>query len=405
VNATCSSGDGSTAPFDTGRLDGLMDDAGIDVLVVNSKHNVRYLLGGYQFMFFSAFDALAHSRYLPLFIYEKGRPERAAYVASRMEGGEHKLRPLWTPNFYPASWGTLDATACAIEHLKAIGREDGRLAIEASFLPADCFSLLRSELRQAHLLDATSVLERLRALKDPRELGLLRTASELIAEAMLSTIDWAYDGVTKANIVHRLATEQAARGIHFDYCFLAMGSSHSLAVTEQEWRRGEVLSLDSGGNYEGYIGDICRMGVLGEPDAELTELLGEIETVQRAAFSRVRAGIDGRDMITRAESARQASKFAGVTDFLAHGMGLVAHEAPFLMTNHPIEYQGVDAERPLEAGMVISIETTMKHPTRGLIKLEDTVAVTADGYEMFGGTGRGWNIGGSAAQAIAGRVG
>jgi len=43
--------------------------------------------------------------------------------------------------------------------------------------------------------------------------------------------------------------------------------------------------------------------------------------------------------------------------------------------------------------MVISIETTLAHPTRGFIKLEDTVAVTTDGWEAFGDSGRGWNRG------------
>jgi Xaa-Pro aminopeptidase len=46
--------------------------------------------------------------------------------------------------------------------------------------------------------------------------------------------------------------------------------------------------------------------------------------------------------------------------------------------------------------MVVSIETTMKHPKRGFIKLEDTVVVTPTGYEIFGEGGRGWNLGGSA---------
>jgi Xaa-Pro aminopeptidase len=50
-----------------------------------------------------------------------------------------------------------------------------------------------------------------------------------------------------------------------------------------------------------------------------------------------------------------------------------------------------DATRPLEAGMVISIETEMVHPKRGFIKLEDTVAVTEEGCEGFGDKGRGWN--------------
>lgn len=75
-------------------------------------------------------------------------------------------------------------------------------------------------------------------------------------------------------------------------------------------------------------------------------------------------------------------------------MGLITHEVPFLMTNHPVAYDGVDAGRQLEAGMVLSVETTMHHPRRGFIKIEDTVAVTAEGYEMFGSRGRGWNRGG-----------
>ena len=50
------------------------------------------------------------------------------------------------------------------------------------------------------------------------------------------------------------------------------------------------------------------------------------------------------------------------------------------------------------SGMVLSIETTLGHPRRGFIKLEDTVAVTEDGREAFGDEGRGWNRGGTAAQ-------
>ena len=46
--------------------------------------------------------------------------------------------------------------------------------------------------------------------------------------------------------------------------------------------------------------------------------------------------------------------------------------------------------------MVLSIETTHPH-ARGYIKLEDTVVVTANGWEAFGDRGRGWNRGGTAA--------
>ncbi|MGO4831361.1 aminopeptidase P family protein, partial [Rhizobiaceae sp. 2RAB30] len=76
-------------PFDQQRVDGLMDEAGIDVLLATSKHNVQYLLGGYKFIFFAAMDAIGHSRYLPVVVYEQGKPDAAAYVGNKMEGGEH----------------------------------------------------------------------------------------------------------------------------------------------------------------------------------------------------------------------------------------------------------------------------------------------------------------------------
>ena len=68
-------------------------------------------------------------------------------------------------------------------------------------------------------------------------------------------------------------------------------------------------------------------------------------------------------------------------------MGLVTHESPRLT------YSRSDMDKPLEAGMVLSIETTIHHPRRGFIKLEDTVAVTGTGWEAYGDTARGWNRG------------
>jgi Xaa-Pro dipeptidase len=208
---------------------------------------------------------------------------------------------------------------------------------------------------------------------------------------MQATIAGSGAGSSKREIIDRLRREETARGLQFEYCLLTLGSSHNRAASQQAWAEGEVLSIDSGGNLRGYIGDICRMGVLGEPDAELEDLLAEIEAVQQAAFSKVAPGALGGDLIAvgQAELARQPHD--NCTDFFAHGMGLISHEAPFLMTNHPVAYEGVDAGNPLEEGMVISIETTMLHPQRGFIKLEDTVAVTADGFELFGEEGRGWN--------------
>jgi Xaa-Pro dipeptidase len=383
-------------PFDQGRLDRLMEEADLDFLVAASKHNVQYMLGGYKFIFFSAMDAIGHSRYLPLVIYERGRPDRAAYIGNKMESGEHHNRPFWTPEVHTATWGSLDAAALAAEHFAKIGRTEARIGIEPAFLPSDAYISLRKALPEAKVFDATPTFERMRALKTPEELARLRKASDLITESMLATISGSDEGSTKAEIIERLRREETNRGLHFEYCLLTLGSSHNRAASPQAWAKGEVMSIDSGGNYHGYIGDLCRMGILGEPDAELEDLLHEIDAVQQAAFSKIKAGALGEDAIVEAEATLKTSPSAAFTDFFCHGMGLISHEAPFLMTNHPVAYEGVDADRPLEENMVISVETTMHHPKRGFIKLEDTLAVTATGYEMFGETGREWNRGGTA---------
>jgi len=54
------------------------------------------------------------------------------------------------------------------------------------------------------------------------------------------------------------------------------------------------------------------------------------------------------------------------------------------------------AVRPVEAGMVISVETTIPNPSGDFTKLEDAMAVTAEGHEMFGQRCRGWSRGGMA---------
>jgi len=371
-----------------------MEEAGIDVLLATSKHNTQYLLGGYKFIFFAAMDAIGHSRYLPIVVYEKGSPDHAAYVGNKMEGSEHHNNPFWTPNVHAAAWGTLDAAALAVEHIKKIGKSGARIGIEPGFLPSDARDFIGSHLDSARFVDATHALERLRSIKTPAELEKLRLASELITDSMLATIAAAGEGTTKGEIIEHLRREETNRGLHFEYCLLTLGASHNRARSPQAWAKGEVLSIDSGGNYHGYIGDLCRMGVLGEPDAELQDLLAEVDAIQQAAFSNVKAGAPGTEMIDAAETLLKRSPSAAFTDFFCHGMGLITHEAPFLMTNHPVAYEGIDGDRPLEVGMVISVETTMLHPKRGFIKLEDTLTIKEGGYEMFGERGRGWNQGG-----------
>jgi Xaa-Pro aminopeptidase len=383
-------------PFDTDKLDTLMEEAGIDVLLATSKHNVQYLLDAERAIFFDYMDALGVSRYLPVVIYAKGAPGKAAYIGHRLETHQREVARPWVAELRTSAHGTTDAIALATQAIRSSGVPAKRIGIECAFMPMDAGKALQDAFPNSEIKDALYVLERLRAVKRPAELAKLRTASELVIESMLDVIAGHGPGTTKRQLSDALRVAETNRGLTFEYCLLACGPSHNRAPSEQRWEQGDVLSLDSGGNYHGYIGDLARMAVLGEPDQELKDLLAEIESVQRAAFAAIKPGVAGGEIYTAAERALAAMSQRDHTEFLAHGMGLVSHEAPRLTATGPVRYDATDAKRPLEPGMVVSVETTMKHPRRGFIKLEDTVAVTATGHEIFGEGGRGWNLGGTA---------
>ena len=386
-----------TAPFDTALLDRLMDEAGIDVLVATSKHNVQYLLGGHRAFFFESMDAMGLSRYLPVFVYQKGAPQKAGFFGHRMEGFQNEVKPFWVSEVNTKSSGAVDVMEKAVDYLRRLAPNAKRIAIETAFIPLDSAAVLRKAFPNAETVDALFVLERLRARKTPQELEMLKIASDAVIDSMEVVFQNFGPGATKAELTEALRREETTRGLTFDYCLIAAGSSLNRAPSDQRWEKGDVLSLDSGGNYHGYIGDVARMGVAGEPDAELVDLLAEVEAIEQAAMKPIRSGVLGSEIYAAADAVLHKSKLHNHTHFLAHGMGLVSHEAPRLTNSGPVPYDAYDATRPLETGMVVSVETTLQHPRRGFIKLEDTVIVQPNGFEVYGDRIRGWNRAGRGA--------
>src|SRR5499427_1603417 len=104
-------------PFDHEKLDRLMGDAGIDALLVTSKHNVQYLLGGYRFFFFDYMDAIGVSRYLPIVVYQKGRPDNSAYIGYQLESYEKQLGKFWPRVVETTAGDSTGAIKRAVEHI------------------------------------------------------------------------------------------------------------------------------------------------------------------------------------------------------------------------------------------------------------------------------------------------
>jgi Xaa-Pro aminopeptidase len=292
-----------------------LDEAGIDLLLVTSKHNIRYLLGGYHHHFFAYMDAIGVSRYLPVLAYLRGLPEQAIYVANRNEKDSIEVRrredrEIWVPTVRAASSGTRDAVALAIQHVQSLDRPPRTIGIEAAFLPWDAGSMVVDAFQGAAVVDALRPLERLRAVKTDAELALLRRASELVVDAMLASISAVAPGTSKREVLATLRREETARNLDFDYGLITFGSGLNRAPSDETLSKGDILSIDSGGNLEGYIGDLCRMAILGHPDSELQDLLAEVRSIQDVARRVVRSGVRGGDVVEAGQRAVSHSALA-----------------------------------------------------------------------------------------------
>jgi Xaa-Pro aminopeptidase len=380
-----------TPPFDSQKLDRLLAEANVDLVLAVSKHNVQYLLGGYRFFFFAHADAIGTGRYLPIVGYFPGKVELGFYVGAGNEGWGLEVFPIWIPNVVTRSWTSVDSAIRAAEFIHKSGRNCRRIAVELSFIPADALDALRRELPDAEFVEGLPILEELRAIKTKEELQYLKTGAAAIVDATLAAFQSAVPGITEAELAERLRLEQSHRGLEFDYALIASGSKFGRAPSNRPWSHGEALSLDTAGYCHGYLADMARMAVMGPPDQLKKDILHEILYVQNQTRLAVTPGRLGGDIYEAGHRALGECNFGKSFGFVAHAMGLIGHEAPRLRHNAEIGYEGTHADRPLEPGMVLSIETGIKHEEAGFVKIEDTLAVTENGWEAFGDWGRDWN--------------
>ncbi len=375
-----------TVPFDRVRMDDLLGDAGVDLVVASSPHNTRYLLGGYRHHFHERMPAGGRSSYLSVVGYARERPDAAFLVGRPGEQEEQRRAGVWVPNILDEGRSSAAVGEILAREATRLGAGAGTIAVELPFLPADALLVLQRELPGAKVVDATPLLEELRLIKQPYELALLKEASERVVAAMLATYARSVPNITTREMVVLLQEEEAKRELAFDYCLIATARSFFRAPSDDRWESGQSISTDSGGSRHGYLGDLARMAVHGEPSQLMRELLEEVDTAQQAARRPIRPGTPYTDVNAAALGAIEHLPHRSEIDFEAHGMGLVNHEAPHVELARP-----GDGEK-LAAGMVLSIETTLKNREVGFVKLEDTVVVTDTGWEAYGDTGRGWNI-------------
>lgn len=370
-------------PFDVQKLTRLMEHTGLDLLLASTRHNVRYLTGGYFYHFHANAGRMARTQYLPFIGLPRGRVEDAFYVCRAEERGQIEAEGLWIARRVDAVRGTVSAAEGVVKTVRQLGLAEDAIAVELPFLPADAFLALRRGLPKARFVDATPALEELRAVKTPAELAHLRTVYERLAEGIQAAFAAGKPGITTAEIARCVEREIARRDMAFLYALVCAGPGTLRAPSSAPWEQGRILHIDAGGEVGDYLADICRMGCLGEPSRLARELHTACIEVQGRARRLVRPGLPCRELLVEGERAVAEHPFSQYGKFVAHGIGMVSHEQPDISPTNA---------RPLEAGMVLSIETEFIHPEVGHVKIEDAVAVTDSGCEGLGDLGRDWHV-------------
>jgi methionyl aminopeptidase len=243
------------------------------------------------------------------------------------------------------------------------------------------------------------------AIRSPREVALIRAASQIVAEVLAAARDWVKPGVLTGEL-DRLAEELIrARGATPSFKgYLGYPASICVAINEQVVHgipgdrvlvEGDIVGIDVGAYKNGYHGDAARTYAVGEVRAETRRLMEVGAESLRRAIEAARVGNYVGDIGYAVQSYCEKAGYSVVRDLVGHGIGERLHEDP-QVPNYGRRGTGM----PLQAGMVLAIEPmvnagdwrvvtlgdqwTVVTADRSLsVHFENTVAVTENGPDIL----------------------
>ena len=226
---------------------------------------------------------------------------------------------------------------------------------------------------------ASSLIGRLRSVKDDDELAALRRAGRGADETFRQICGIRFLGRREEEVAADLAELLVANG-HARSDFTIVGSGPNSASPHHEpggrtILPRDVVVLDFGGELAGYYSDTTRTVAVGEPPASLADVYAVVQEAQDAAVRAVRPGVEAQevDRVARSiiDAAGYGERFIHRT---GHGIGLEVHEPPYIIEGN---------RTPLASGMTFSIEPGIYLEGTFGVRIEDIVAVTADGVERL----------------------
>jgi len=253
----------------------------------------------------------------------------------------------------------------------------GTIALESS-TAYQTFQRLGAALPGWKFVDAAPVTERLRVIKSPEEVALLRRAIAITHDAMAATFARLAVGVTEVQVAQALSQEMERRGAPGGG-LVQFGPSSALphgGPAGPTLARETVVLIDCGCRVGGYTSDITRTIWFGDsPSDEFRKVFNVVHDAQTAAIELGRPGTPCEEMD---RAARQVISAPGYGPFfthrLGHGLGMDGHEPEYLVEGNKAR---------LEPGMVFTIEPGIYQLGKFGVRIEDDCVMTENGVEVL----------------------
>jgi len=227
-------------------------------------------------------------------------------------------------------------------------------------------------------------LDDLRAVKDDEEIGIIREAAAVTDRILDSIYEIVQEERDLSEIDIAMFIESESRQLGTEgmgFPLIAAGPERSFAIhafpsySVSPFGTKGMSILDFGVLYEGYTTDVTCTVCRGPLSNKQEDMIGSVEEAHDIA-----AGLLKPEASTREIAAEIETFFADggyeMPHSLGHGIGLAAHETPFLRNRK-------NSETELKSGMVVTIEPGLYSPESGGVRLENDFLITPAGAEAL----------------------
>ncbi|RFU65664.1 M24 family metallopeptidase [Peribacillus glennii] len=233
---------------------------------------------------------------------------------------------------------------------------------------------------EGELVPLAGLIEKLRLIKTSSEIKILKEAAKIADAAFMHIAEFIRPGLTELEVSNELEffmRKQGATSSSFD-TIVASGERGALphgVASSKVIETGDLVTLDYGAYYNGYVSDITRTVAVGKPSARLKEIYDIVLEAQLRGMAGIKPGMTGKeaDALTRNFiSEKGYGQYFGHST--GHGIGLEVHEGPAL---------SVRSDTILEPGMAVTVEPGIYIPGVGGVRIEDDTIITIRGNETL----------------------